>query len=56
MGRIQKKKDPEKKKALKADRSSQDATPQSNGSNISALKPAPAFEKACRSGQSQGRQ
>ena len=42
MGRIQKKKDPQKKKALKAERSNLEAMPVSGGAKVLATKPVPA--------------
>ena len=40
MGRIQKKKDPQKQKALRAEKSNREATPASNGATVSQAKPA----------------
>ena len=42
MGRIQKKKDPQKKKALKAERNNLETTPVSSGAQVLATKPVPA--------------
>ena len=45
MGRIQKKKDPEKKKALKTEKSNQEATSISAGGNGTLSKSTPAIKK-----------